>query len=283
MPNMAPPPPRSARSAKRPFVEDNIADKTDEEWTPQKSTSKSPPAPPKTRAAKPSPTASKVKAGHTEITVQVKTYYISERNHPILSGRWWQEITKKPEFWRDFKKFVSLATMKQRFSTSVSVDDIYQPVPISKPVARKKATSSSKPVVEISPTSAATEDTITTDPIGAICQDCSNECSDGRLTCDSSLAHNDDGFVDTIVFKAERKAENELVDRPFGAKDDPIKLEKDMKGEKSDGEDDKLATSPSIARDDMPTLITLEDGSQYIMINGVMKAVKSKVKIPLEA
>ena len=291
MPNMRPPPPRSTRPAKRPLVEDHIgADSTDEEWTPEQSTTKSP-APLKTRASKPSPSVSKVKSGHTEITVQIKPYYLSERGHPVLSGRWWQEITKKPEFWRDFKKYVALGTMKQRFSTSVCIDDIHQPASALKPVTRKKTSSSTKPVVDdmasaSASANAATGDTITAIQKDDMCDDCGKEFQGPALSCDACLAlpaQDDDGFGDTVVFKAQGEAQNELSERPFGGEGDPIKLEDDIKCEESEGEEDKFATSLSVVRDEMRTLITLDDGSQYIMINGVMKPVKSKVKIPWEA
>lgn len=173
--------------------------------------------------------------------------------------------------------------MKQRFSTSVCIDDIYQPASVLRPVTRKKPSSSSKPVVDIASANAGTGDTITAIPKGAMCQDCGNVCPNGRLTCNSCLAQDDDGFGDSIVSKDEGMAQNELSERPLGGEGDPIKLEDETQCEESEDEEDMLATSPSVVRDEMPTLITLEDGSQYIIINGVMKALKSKIKIPLEA
>ena len=71
---------------------------------------------------------------------------------------------------------------------------------------------------------------------------------------------------------------------PLGGEGDPIKLEDDIKCEEESEEgEDKLATSPSVARDEGVTLITLDDGRQFMMIDGVMTAVRSKVEIPLEA
>lgn len=277
MSNM-PPPPRSARPTKRPLVEEHIgADATDEEWTPQKSTSKSP-APPKSKAAKTSPSATKVKQGHTLITTQIKTYYLSERDHPPLSGRWFQEKTKQPEFWRDLKKYTAASTLKHRFSVSVSVDDIAPPTSVPKPVIQRKGTMPRSPIVDTTTANAAAADSTTIQ----LCQDCGAESSEGRLTCDSCLAQADDGFADTIVYKAEAKAEDELHERPFGAKDDPIKVEDEVKCDESENEEEKVLKSPSVAGDDLPTLITLDDGSQYVMVNGTLKAVKSAVKMGLE-
>ncbi len=276
-----PPPARSARPPKRPFVEDDIgADATDGEWTPQQSTSKSP-APPKPKAAKASPGVSKNKPGHTLVTTQIKNNYITERGHPPLSGRWFQEKTKQPEFWRDIKKFTSASTLKQRVSTYISVDDISQPASMLKPVTPKKVRSANRPVVGVAFVSGAGGDTIAAQ-MDVACRDCGAECADGRLTCDSCLAQEDDGFADTIVIKAEGQAEGELPESPVGGKGDPIKLEDDTKCEELEDEEERTVTSPGVVKDGIPTLFTLDDGSQFVMFNGLMIAVKSAIKMGLE-